>query len=110
MTALSADETLIFLTTKTRINMSQKYIVKIKNGNLFFNSEKIDPLQLPVLLPDLQNLSQVKKEQLIDCSSGTYTHKVIKNKKTEEFTGCLGSQKADELLNSINKLKKSKLL
>ncbi len=110
LNASSAIDTTIVFSTKTRLNMGQKHTIKITQNGLFFNAEKIDPLQLPTLLPDLQNLSQVKKVPLIDCTSGTYTHTVTKNKKTEKFTGCLSSDTAQKILKSIDQLKKAKLL
>ena len=100
----------IELSTLNNLRFKTKYQVKIEKNNIYFDSEKIDQLQLPLLIPSLKVLSHVKSEEMSKCSSGTLIHKVIRGKKISQGVGCLSSKRSVELLIAIDKLKKSKIL
>lgn len=108
--AFAAKKTQIEITTTNNLKFKTSYQIIVDKNNLYFNSEKIDPVQFPILLPSLRTLSKVKPERSGNCYAGTFTHTVIMNKKVTKTTGCLNSKRADQLLIGIEKFKKSKIL
>lgn len=108
--SFASEKTQIEITTINNLKFKMSYKLLIDKNNLYFNSEKIDPVQYPALLSSLKNLTHVIPENNTNCYAGTFTHKLIKNKKISQTTGCLNSKRAEQLLFSIEKFKKAQIL
>lgn len=108
--AHAAGPTTIVVTTTSNLKIQENYKIVVEKNAVFFNSEKIDSVQIPLLVSGLKNLSAVKFEKSRPCHAGTYTHSVTKNKKTTKTSGCLESARASQLLQSLEPFKKSHIL
>lgn len=94
----------ITFSTQNSLQFTTTDRLVIKNNEIIFNSEKIDPLEIPLALPSLRVLANVKPHQELNCPSGTYQHTIKRNGKLEHTVGCLNSARATQLLDSIHTL------
>lgn len=106
--AFAAPKADIEITLMVRTNSNSQSInrIQVKGTEIFFDAEKIDPVQTPLAVIPLRRLSQIRKDSSQACAAGTYTHLVKRGKKNEsKATGCLDSIQASELLQSMDQFK-----
>ena len=106
------ERTEIFLTMTSNLKMSSSYHWIVDEKSLTFNSEKIDPLQLPRLIKALKVLSSISTSttHLEHCSAGQFTHVVMKKNHESKQVGCLNSSRSDQLSQSLEVFKATQLL
>lgn len=108
--SLAINKTEIDVAVVSNLQFKTNYKIVVSENSIYFNSEKIDPVQFPILIPSLKVLSRVKSDKATNCYAGTFTHRVIKGKKITQMSGCLNSKRAEQLLIGIERFKKAKIL
>lgn len=106
----AANDVEITVTTKTNLKVTATHRVQVKGEKIFFDSEQIDPVQLPLASLALAKLARTEKDVSAGCASGTYIQTVKKNNKTSKSQGCLDSARAAELLQSIQEFQRLNVL
>ncbi|MCB0386767.1 MAG: hypothetical protein KDD43_15340 [Bdellovibrionales bacterium] len=100
----------ITFTTDTNLTVKAVYRISVKGSKIFFDSEQIDPVQIPQATMALSRLSSTKADPLKPCSAGTYIHTVKKGKRTTRAKGCLDSVHALELVDAISQFQRLYIL
>jgi len=83
-----------------------------KEGGVFINGRRLNSMETirhnKNLIKLVQN-TKLKKETFLQCSTGTYTYKIEKNKKNRIESGCMGSPRFYYLLTTFKNINKQRV-
>lgn len=80
--------------------------IVLRDLDLFFNSRQVDSMAILQFSRPLSVLSKIKKDKVINCFAGTYTHTVKIDKRISSASGCLDSVRATELYANLDRFRK----